>query len=62
MKLSLPSAAGDHQGILQGESGMVKGCFLTLIHHQGIISPAGRDFTSSSGVAFDRSSVSRLKA
>jgi hypothetical protein len=33
-----------------------------LIHHQGIISPQNRDFASSSGVAFDRSSVSRLKA
>jgi len=30
---------------------------VTLIHHQGIISPLRRDFASSSGVAFDRSSA-----
>jgi hypothetical protein len=29
-----------------------KGVKSPLIHHQGIISPPGRDFASSSGVAF----------
>jgi hypothetical protein len=32
-----------------------------LIHHQGIISPRGRDFAGSSGVTFDRSSRSTLR-